>query len=152
MFFCVDPEKFLSFLLLIKFAFLVTTQVLNISSNQCFPHAIGLLVFSKAHKHRRLDLKDKLIRSVYLSDPEFVLPSHFSLPLHIQHWSQFKCFLFYSYHISFVCPPQSARGRFQLMVSEQVCITFQGHLAIFGQSAASNFSSILNFIQKSHRF
>lgn len=76
-FFCQDnlylsgfPD--LSFLLLISFAFLFTIQVLNITSKQCFPLAVGLLVFSKAHKHRRLGLKDKLIWSVYLTDPEFV--------------------------------------------------------------------------------
>lgn len=142
---------FLSFLLLINSAFLDTLQVLNIRSIQCFPLAIGLLVFSKARKHRRLALKDKLIWPVYLADPEFVLPSHFSLPPLIQHWSVFK--LCHSYHISFlVCPPQSARGQlmvFQLMVSlinEQLCISFQSDLAIFGHSLVSNFSSILNFI------
>lgn len=105
---------FLYFLLLINFAFLVTTQVLNISSNQCFLLAIGLLVSSKAHKHRWLALQDKLICLFIWQILN--LCSHFFLPFLLQHWSVFK--LCHSHHISFlVCPPQSARGRFQVMVS-----------------------------------
>lgn len=110
------------------------------------------LVFSKVHNHRRL-VNEEFICFVYLTDPEFVLISHFPFLSNTDLCS--NCASYTTYLFLFASP-QSGRGRCQLVVfslpliNEKLCMSLQSDLVNFGQCLFPlNFSSILTFILKS---